>query len=132
MTAAENKIILDKGSDYRLQLKVKDDDGINDRDLTGWGWKFQMLNTDGTSYALVEDVFTGTYSGDNLAAGSGTIAIDSTVTAPLLTGNSAETVFDTEYNYFYTLTLYEDGVNKDNDVATREMRVMRGKLSIRV
>ena len=133
MTASENKIILDKGSDYRLQLKVKDDDGINDRDLTGWGWKFVILNKDGTTNDTISAAFPGTYTGDDLSNGACTVAIDSTITALMNTAIIiADNVFNTEYNYWYTLTIYQDGAGLDNDLATREMRVLRGKLAIRV
>ena len=133
MTAAEKKIILDKGSDYRLQLKIKDDDGINDRDLTGWGFKFIIYSLDGTEYTSIDKLLSGAFSGDDLVNGACTIDIDSTLTSTYSTAIAGtEDVFSTLYNYYYTLTLYEDGANLDNAIDTREMRVARGKLAVRL
>ena len=136
MTAAEQKIILEIGSDYRLQLKVKDDDGINDRDLTGWGFKFVILNTDGTVYKTVSSVFADGVEGNvasKLVNGECVIVVDSTETSTMVTGIIVGgNIFDTEYNYFYTLTLYEVGSTMVPSLGEREMRVMRGKLAIRI
>jgi hypothetical protein len=65
MTAADKKIILEKGSDYRLILKIKEDDGLLNRNLSGyigngvpvtkpaeyldeaWGWVLQIFHKNG-------------------------------------------------------------------------------------
>lgn len=139
MTAAEQKIILEIGSDYRLQLKVKQDDGINDRDLTGWGFKFVILKSDGTGYDTIPGIFTDGIQGNTasqLTNGECTVSIDAVKTEDYVTGITGDNIFDTEFNYFYTLTLYEDGNSmKSSDPVSntkREMRVMRGKLAIRI
>ena len=135
MTAAEQRIVLEIGSDYRLQLKVKQDDGINDRDLTGWGFKFVILSNDGTVYRTISSVFTDGVGGNEaskLVNGECVVAIDSTETNTMVTGITGDNIFDTEYNYFYTLTLYEVGSTMVPSLGEREMRVMRGKLAIRI
>ena len=135
MTAAEEKIVLDIGSDYRLQLKVKDDDGINDRDLTGWGWAMNIYAKDNATvaaYALTS-TFDGGFTGDDLLSGACTVHIDSNVTTgtgSMATGITGPDPFITEYNYVYTLTI--SGAEGSTSDTNREMRVMRGKLSIRV
>lgn len=262
MTAADKKIILEKGSDYRLLIKVKDDAGLLDRNLGGstdimsaaylddaWGWVMQIFHKNGMRYdciALVGEVknipvgsrvydpnaaiayknisanpiditavtdfsdsanweqisngvptvtvvkkstngstvvldgqtvldtssgvifknisgssstvsaagtntndweiikpengvffrrFDEAFPGSNLLQGAAVISIDSSDTLLLKVGVSTDP-FDTEFNYFYTITLYEDftGVCEGtlNRNSKREMRILRGKLAVRV
>jgi hypothetical protein len=139
MTSAEKRIVLEQGSDYRLQLYVKSDDGIGNRDLTGWSWTMRLYRAadgeDVTPIGLVNVPFSGTFVGDDLANGKCTVHIDSTVTtmpdglSTLIP--SGEDMFDTQFNYYYTLTLKgTEGSGTLDD--TREMRVMRGKLAVRI
>ena len=276
MTAAEKRIIIDRGSDYRLLLKIKDDDGLLNRNMSGyvgttanpknilqdplyyrdaWGWVFQLFHKDGVRYDCVTfagniaiipvngrvydkgtgDVyvnisttavnidtttnFTGTpgvwkilYGGvetvdyikefdANMILSNGTVSVDNNGTvADLYSGNvfkntsgaakllstageagwtilpkgkgqyikkfyepngancdlyngtvivsfdSSDTkelevgpiadLFETEFNYFYTLTLYEDisalATGVLDRTVNREMRILRGRLAVRV
>jgi hypothetical protein len=133
MTSAEKKIILDKGSDYRLQLYIKSDDGIGDRDLTGWGWVMTIFAKDDPTIAVstLSATFDGNFSGDDLVNGRCTVHVDSTVTAGLPTGiETTAYPFLTEYSYYYTLTVTGSELPGSLD-PTRQMRVMRGKLAVR-
>lgn len=137
MTAAEKKIILEQGSDYRIQLRVKADDGINDKDLDGWTWTFKIYNKDGTVYPIAGDPLTdvpfdGTFAGDDLLNGQGTVNIDSLITAAIDTGITGNVnPFDTEFNYYYTLTI-KGTESPANSEPSREMRIMRGRLAVRI
>lgn len=135
MTSAEKKIILDKGSDYRLKLRVKSDDGIGNKDLTGWGWVFTIYSKDNPTTAVrtFSGTFTGTFEGDSLVNGRGTVFIksegpDGTSTLP--TGIVGDSPFLTEFNYYYTLTI--SGAETNGQDNSRQMRVLRGKLAVRV
>jgi hypothetical protein len=134
MTSAEQKIILDKGSDYRLQLYVKDDNGLSNKDLTGWGWviKVYAIGNVDTAYKTFSATFDGDFSGDDLANGRCTVHINSVDTGSMVTGIPAEEdPFSTQYNYYYTLTLTgPESVDQLDTV--REMRVLRGKMAVRV
>lgn len=211
MTAAYHKIILEQASDYRLQLRVKEDDGIHNRDLNGWGWVFEVYNAQGAKQenmclatvqvagqvtssdceyqstglagvtlhtndrvwdvssskaykataqgtagyevqggdAITSLVADGVLAEDgNLEDGYCTIEIPAQSTKDFPTGISSGNLFATEFNYFYTLTLVEDGATKVTSHAplsgvittpgsytsstSREMRVMRGKLAVRI
>jgi hypothetical protein len=115
---------------------VKSDDGIGNRDLTGWTWTMRLYKAadggDVTPDELVEVPFSGTFAGDHLEEGKCTVHVDSTVTSGLSTHiPSDEDMFDTQFNYYYTLTLKgTEGSGTSDD--TREMRVMRGKLAVRI
>lgn len=136
MTAAEKKIILEHGSDYLLQLKIKADDGLNDRDVSGWTWVIKIYNAStavlaSTITGQVPD-YVGTVDVPNPAEnGLIDILIDSASIDSLPTLVQQVTdPFATEYNYYYTLTI------TDNPVATsdnrRDMRLLRGKLAVRL
>jgi len=136
MTSAEKRIVLEQGSDYRLQLYVKSDDGRGNRNLTGWAWTMRLYKAadgvDVTPTGLVNVPFSGAFVGDHLEEGKCTVHVNSTVTSSLPTLiPSGEDMFDTQFNYYYTLTLIgtEGSGTPDN---TREMRVMRGKLAVRI
>lgn len=128
MTAAEKKVVLEYGSDYLLQLKIKDDDGINNRDVRNWTWQFKIYNA--TTAVQVGTTFSGTIPDNDdslngtvdILIDSGSVTVDTYPT--LVTGDDP---FATQFNYFYTLTLVEDGATPK-----REMRVLRGKLAVRL
>lgn len=134
MTAAEKKIILEKGSDYRLQLLIKDDGGIANKDLDGWSWVFNVYSkTDVTTPAYTfSSEFSGDFPGEDLTNGACTVHIDSASTSTMNTLiPEGEDPFMTDYNYYYTLTLSgPEGTGTLDD--NREMRVLRGKLAVRV
>ena len=128
MTAADKKIILEHGSDYVLRLKIKADDGINNRDMSNWTWKFDIYNSTGVK--LTTPVIDGTFpDNEDTVNGDVTILIDSAVIGqipPLVTGDDA---FATQYNYYHTLTVTEPGTGT---VGVRAMRLLRGKLAVRL
>lgn len=47
MTAADKKIILEKGSDYVMLVTIPADDGINTVDMHGWGLVFEVFDKTG-------------------------------------------------------------------------------------
>lgn len=128
MTAADKKIVLEHGSDYVLRMKIMADDGINNRDMSGWSWVFEVYNKVGTKQT--DYAVTGTFgSTTDTVNGDVTITIDSTHVSsipPAVTGDDA---FATQYNYYYTLTVTEPGATSD---VRRDMRLLRGRLAVRL
>jgi len=134
MTAAEQKIILEQGSDYRLQLKIKADDGIHNKDMTGWKWVMAIYKASDmtliTNPPKTEN-FTEAFSGDDLISGQVTVHLDSTFTATIPHGNIVGQEFETNYNYYYTLTIEgTEGINTPDNLRT--MRILRGQMAVRI
>ena len=133
MTAADHRIIIEKGADYSIEIQVSEN-GIVMKDVTGYSVlmviKFQDSNgdiqvRDTIAGILVEDTEgSGTYLNGNIA-----VVIDKAITAtyPTLLATGLNP-FTTEYNYFYTIDITEDdavSVDKEN------IRVLRGKCAVR-
>lgn len=190
MTAADKKIILEHGSDYVLRLKIKADDGINNRDMSNWTWKFDIYNSAGVKlisadhvsprdtsaivlanelvldqltnntykaiseeslgvdgipthpfidtvyWALIStptmaiDAISGTFSDDeDTVNGDVIVLIDSAVIDSIPTLVTGDDAFATQYNYYHTLTVTEPGAGT---VGVRAMRLLRGKLAVRL
>lgn len=148
MTSDEKKIILDKGSDYKLLLTIPADDGINERNIAGWKWEFvlydattgEKISGNGITNGVIASATLSTAADDftNVDApiinqanhGKLDVVIDSAVTSTLdtkIVGD--EDKFGTYFRYFYTLTIYELPLVAG---VSREMRLARGKLAVRV
>ena len=146
-TAADHKIIIEKGADFKIDLRVTTD-GITAypvdsyvatmylmyKDSTG---DIQYVKPDGTSQnTIIKIDAVGTLPDDaNTQNGEFTMLIDEGVTALLkpdpadVTPNPAtasevlgNNPFATEYNYFYYIQI---------DLADDNIRVLRGKAAIR-
>jgi len=135
MTAAEKKLIIEKGSDYLAMFRVPHDDGITTRDLTGWTWEVKVYKvTDVSNPVAVVTGLAGS-RGEDVANGNVDIYLDSASaiqSLPCKPDSQTESIlvddpFATEYNYRYTITLIEGGSSPK-----REMRIARGKLAVRV
>lgn len=154
-TAADHKIIIEKGADFKIDLRVTTD-GINPFLLTDYtGTMYLMYHkTNGTLEDYSDDqlmyvyVDSGVYTESdtrtpiisNVAptdAGNGeiTIELDGTVTDKLPSDPDGSSnildrnKFATEYNYFY----YIEVVNPGGDGADDDIvRVLRGKAAVRV
>lgn len=150
MQAAERHIIIDKGADFTIKLKVTEGIG-SPKDLTGYIPKMRLMKTtadESIAYAsenggsvifgtnpeyIVEGVITDATNGEF------EVIIDSSATSNIDTnlpdfiddqGNSQpnKNPFATEYTYFYSIDLLQGGsaINKE------ELRILRGKCAVRV
>lgn len=131
-TVANGQIVLDPSSGImfkNISGSAKTVSQITPSDAFSWQTIFPKPG-------IIAKRFTEEYSGDDLKNGAGTVSIDSAQTRALSTGNTAIDILSTSFNYAYTLTLYEnfDGICTQtiNTRSTREMRVLRGKLAVRL
>jgi len=129
MTSAEKKIILEHGSDYVLRMKIMADDGINNRDMSNWTWKFEVY--DGSGDKLDANTVTGTFDANtDTENGDVQILIDSAKIDAIDTAVTGDDAFATQYNYYYTLTVTDDTSNTSDN--RRDMRLLRGRLAVRL
>ena len=150
MQAAERHIIIDKGVDFTIKLKVTEGIG-SPKNLSGYIPKMRLMRTDADgsiAYASQTSgsVIFGTASPAYIVEGTITdvtngefeVIIDSSLTSTIDTnlpdfiddqGNSKpnKNPFATEYTYFYSIDLLQGGsaVNKE------ELRILRGKCAVR-
>ena len=128
MTAADKKIILEHGSDYILQLKIKDDDGINNRNMSNWTWTFDVYSKAGV--IIPTHTSTGVIpANDDSVNGEVTVLIDSAKIDTIPTAIAGDDAFATQFNYYYTLTVVQPGTPS---TSVRAMRLIRGKLAVRL
>jgi len=154
MQAAERKLVIDKGSDFKLKLHVTEGIG-SPKNMDGWSYTMQIMYAydkardaaatppnDGTIMYLKVTSSNGSYTvaGDQLRAGAGftgptkpdtsgivIITIDKELTDKMLTRiKKSDNPFNTEYNYHYSITVNQP--NADGE----DMRLLRGKLAVRV
>lgn len=133
MTAADHRAIIEKGADYKIEIQVSEN-GIDMKDVTGYSVEMVIKYQDEAGAIVVLDTIAGYLVEDTVGSGTylnGNVAvvIDKDVTATYAT-LVADTLspFTTEYNYFYTIDITEDGavsVGKD------DIRILRGKMAIR-
>ena len=161
MQAAEKKLIVERGADFRIQLEIMD--GLFQKDLTNFtsgmyiqyyseGIAIDLENglTSDTIYNLKAD---GTFLEDNGTNkvefpgilvgvtpglnGEFNVIIDKSVTATfptMLDMSKMTNRFGTEYNYYYHIEIDENavgGADDDITVDRENMRVLRGKLAVR-
>ena len=136
MTAGNHRIIIEKGADFKIELQISEN-GIDMRDVTGYSVKMVIKYENAGSITelapiagfLVEDTEgSGTYLNGNIA-----VVIDKAITAtyPTLV-DAGLSPFTTEYNYFYSIDITEDGIaNPSGTTGIDNIRVLRGKCSIR-
>lgn len=151
-TAADHKIIIEKYTDFKIDLRVTID-GINAYNLgptesndgitntTGYTPKMYLMynnsgvvnyvKSDGTSAGTTK---TAIYSGSALADsldGNFSVILDDAVTDllnPVFSGTTevlTNNPFATEYNYFYSIDL------ENATAAPLDIKVVRGKAAIR-
>ena len=149
MQAAERHIIIDKGVDFTIKLRVTEGIG-SPKNLLGYIPKMRLMrtNADG-SIAYASGDGGSVIFGPNpayIAVGAITdatngefeVIIDSSVTANIDTnlpdfiddqGNSKpnKNPFATEYTYFYSIDLLESGLAASKE----ELRILRGKCAVR-
>ena len=151
MQAAERHIIIDKGVDFTIKLKVTEGIG-SPKNLSGYIPKMRLMKTTedeniayasqtggsiifGTSPAyIVEGKVTDAINGEF------EVIIDSSATSNIDTnlpkfvddqGNSQpnKNPFATEYTYFYSIDLLQGGSTPTID--KEELRILRGKCAVR-
>ena len=109
-------------------MKIKADDGINNRDMSNWVWVFDVYDSDGVKIPTY--TVTATFpANDDSVNGDVTILIDSAKIDAMPTAVTGTDAFATQYNYYYTLTVTQPGVGT---IGVRAMRLLRGKLAVRL
>ena len=133
MTAANHKIIIEKGATFKIDIQVSEN-GIVMKDLLGWTVHFALMHdVDGIvteAYTQLGELVPDELSPDDAPDspptylnGNITVKIDGSNTGTLATlVDPALDPFITEYNYFYHIDI-KDG--------TDEIRVLRGKAAVR-
>jgi len=146
MTAADHKIIIEKGADFTIEVQAYE--GLTPKDLSTDSWtvvmNIQHLDADNTIVSTnteeVSPKAPSVYAVGSIiddVNGIVQIRIDNTDTINLPTGINDDTFlgktdqtdispFSTEYNHFYTITLVNATTN------TEDLRLLRGKCAIRV
>lgn len=131
MTAADKKIILEHGSDYVLRMKIMADDGINNRNMANWEWMFEVYDKTGAKVNAYKA--TGVFTdNEDTVNGDVQILIDSTHIDTMATGVTGTDAFATEYNYYYTITVTEPHTVGAVTTTYRSIRLLRGKLAVRL
>ena len=137
-TATNHRIIIEQGSDFRINLQISED-GLTPKDLTTHAAsgaiemviKYKDVTT---GDIVVQDTVAGVFVEDTPASGTYVngyceVVIDEAVTATYPTRLLANIdPFATEYMYNYSIELIEDTVTsagKDN------LRILRGKCAVR-
>ncbi len=151
MQAAERHIIIDKGVDFTIKLKVTEGIG-SPKDLTGYIPKMRLMKTTADeSIAYASETGGSVIFGTNPAYivegtitdatnGEFEVIIDSSATANIDTnlpdfiddqGNSFpnRNPFATEYTYFYSIDLLQSG--SAPTTSKEELRILRGKCAVR-
>ena len=135
MTAAEHRIIIEKGADFKITLRVTKD-GINAVDLSSdgaaanWSYTFSLRKivdgelVDVTGFPMTNELISAG-TPDPLANGVFQIVIDKAITGALPTLVTSDDPFATEYNYYYAIDI--------NEVSggTKDLRLLRGRCSVR-
>ena len=137
MTAAEHKIIIEKGADFSIDIQVFEDVSVKILNATNDTVTMKLkhvvtqadINAGGAYAALsVGDVYSvaiGTGTVVDASLGKINVLIDKNETASLSTRIVSADVspFSTEYNYFYDITLVTN--------TTEDIKVVRGKCAVR-
>lgn len=124
MTAADHKIIIEKGADFVIETQVKDG-GVSNKDLTGFTVSMELLY-DNNGTITIQGVYPGVVT--DTVNGILAVTIDKDVTATLdtrITTEQNSNVFATEYNYFYHIDISNSSTDED-------FRVLRGKAAVRL
>lgn len=128
MTAANHRIIIEKGATFKIDIQVSEN-GIVMKDLLGWTVHFALMHdVDGIvaeAYAQLGELVPDDELANPLTYLNGNIKvkIDGSNTGALATlVDPSLDPFTTEYNYFYHIDI-KDG--------TDEIRVLRGKAAVR-
>ena len=139
MTAAEHKLVIDKGSDFTLLLKVKTNlSGLSYDNLTGYSYTFNIYkpDSDSTDGLTLAHTFTKNVSdfGGRVdpAQGELLVYIDATDTAQMETLNPKDKPFDTLYNYYYTIQLEGPSSSDEYEQTRDKQTILRGRLSVRI
>ena len=141
MQAAEKKIIIERGADFRIALEVVE--GISTpKDIStftaGMTIKHYDKVNDVIKYLQEDGTLTNVpyeFPGNLLGATPGSlgkfeIVIDKTITEnfdPLLDMTVITDRFATDYNYFYNIDINDTG----DSTTVENIRVLRGKCAVR-
>lgn len=141
MQAAEKKIIIERGADFRIALELVEGVGTP-KDIStftvGMNIKYYDKTNDTISHLQpdgtltdVPYIFPGTLLGTPPGSmGEFEIVIDKTITVlfdPKLDMQKMTDRFGTEYNYFYNIDIQGAG----DSLTAENKRVLRGKCAVR-
>ena len=133
-TAANHRIIIEKGSDFQITIQVSDN-GIDMKDLNGYTVEMTIQYQDTEGLIQVLDTIAGVLvpdepGGHTYLNGYFKVVIDKSTTAGYPTRVSSDlNQFITEYNYNYHIDITE---NSTVSVGKENLRVLRGKCAVRV
>lgn len=135
MTAAEHRIIIERGADFSLRFRATMD-GVSAINLTGSTVRFDLryVDEDGNDEAQVipagaAGLTTGVY---NVADGEGFVLIDKVATALIPTRVIGDNPFGTEFRYYYTVTIEDIDMGLNPDIKANGIRILRGRCAVRL